>query len=63
MCHRLDSIANICIKMFLLSVKAVALIFIFGRGSTISSAIDVPRPLTNDLWVFLFQPIDAECVK
>ena len=25
--------------------------------------IDVPRPLTNDLWVFLFQTIDAEYVK
>ena len=25
--------------------------------------IDVPRPLTNDLWVFLFQTIDAECIK
>ena len=25
--------------------------------------IDVPRPLTNDLWVFLFQMIDAEYVK
>ena len=25
--------------------------------------IDVPRPLTNDLWVFLFQTTDAECVK
>ena len=25
--------------------------------------IDVPRPLTNDLWVFLFQSIDAGCVK
>ena len=24
---------------------------------------DVPRPLTNDLWVFLFQTIDAECVE
>ena len=24
--------------------------------------IDVPRPLTNDLWVFLFQTIDAEYV-
>ena len=23
---------------------------------------DVPRPLTNDLWVFLFQTIDAERV-
>ena len=25
--------------------------------------IDVPRPLTNDLCVYLFQKIDAECVK
>ena len=25
--------------------------------------IDVPRPLTNDLWVFLFQTIGAEYVK
>ena len=25
--------------------------------------IDVPRPLTNDHWVFLFQTIDAQCVK
>ena len=25
--------------------------------------IDVPRPLTNDLKVFLFQTIDAEYVK
>ena len=25
--------------------------------------VDVPRPLTNDLWVFLFQTIDAEYVK
>ena len=25
--------------------------------------IDVPRPLTNDLWVFPFQTIDAEYVK
>ena len=24
---------------------------------------DVPRSLTNDLWVFLFQTIDAEYVK
>ena len=29
----------------------------------IYSSIDVPRPLTNDLWVFLFQTIDAEYVK
>ena len=25
--------------------------------------IDVPRSLINDLWVFLFQKIDAECIK
>ena len=25
--------------------------------------IDVPQPLINDLWVFLFQKIDAECIK
>ena len=24
--------------------------------------LDVQRPLINDLWVFLFQKIDAECV-
>ena len=24
---------------------------------------DVPQPLTNDLRVFLFQTIDAECLK
>ena len=24
---------------------------------------DTPRPLTKDLWVFLFQTIDTECVK
>ena len=28
-----------------------------------SILIDVPRPLINDLWVFLFQTIDAKCVK
>ena len=25
--------------------------------------IDVPRPLINDLWVFLFQKIVVECAK
>ena len=29
----------------------------------ISIYIDVLRPLTNDLWVFLFQTSDAEYVK
>ena len=28
-----------------------------------SIATDVPRSLTNDLWVFLFQTNDAECVN
>ena len=32
-------------------------------GNWLMRGIDVPRPLTNDLWVFLFQTIDAECVK
>ena len=27
------------------------------------NTINVPRPLTNDLWVFLFQTIDTECVN
>ena len=27
------------------------------------ASIDVPRPLINDLWVFLFQKIVAECAK
>ena len=29
----------------------------------LQSPIDEPRTLINDLWVFLFQAIDAECVK
>ena len=28
-----------------------------------NKSIDVPRPLINDLWIFLFLMIDAECVK
>ena len=31
--------------------------------STPKLYIDVPRPLINDLWIFLSQMIDAECVK
>ena len=43
-------------------------VFLIINGvNTISHAyiiyIDVLRPLTNDLWVFLFQAIDAEYVK
>ena len=40
--------------------------FIINGVNIISYAyvyIDVVRPLTNDLWVFLFQTIDAEYVK
>ena len=28
-----------------------------------STSIDEPRPLINDLWVFPFQKIDAECIN
>ena len=42
-------------------------VFLIMNGVNIISCaylyIDVPRPLTNDLWVFLFQTIDAEYVK
>ena len=38
-------------------------IFTFVLLLCVSYNTDVPRPLTNDLWVFLFQMIDAECVK
>ena len=35
-----------------------------NRGLNIAlTGKDVPRPLTPDLWVFLFQTIDAEWVK
>ena len=33
------------------------------QSSECNIYIDVLRPLTNDLWVFLFQTIDAEYVK
>ena len=36
---------------------------ILSQSSNGEMFIDVPRPLTNDIWVFLFQTIDAECVK
>ena len=42
-------------------------VFLILNGVTIISNaytyIDVLRPLTNDLWVFLFQTIDADKVK
>ena len=34
-----------------------------AEDRTIYRYTDVPQPLTNDVWVFLFQTIDAECVK
>ena len=33
------------------------------KGVNIIPYAYVPRPLTKDLWVFLFQTIDAEYVK
>ena len=36
---------------------------IFIVAIDVVTCIDVPRPLINDLWAFLFQTIDAECVK
>ena len=40
-------------------------VFLIINGVNIISYIyiDVLRPLTNDLWVFLFQTIDTEYVK
>ena len=39
-------------------------VFLIINGvNIISYAIYILRPLTNDLWVFLFQTIDAEYVK
>ena len=34
-----------------------------GVAEVEGSNLARPRPLTNDLWVFLFQTIDAEYVK
>ena len=34
-----------------------------SKYNLLCTYIDVLRPLTNDLWVFLFQTIDAEYVK
>ena len=33
------------------------------NGTKHAATIDVPQPLTNDLWDFLFQTIDAQFVK
>ena len=38
-------------------------LFILGKNTCRPIHVDVPQPLINYLWVFLFQKIDAECVK
>ena len=38
------------------------IIYLF-KSMANSLCIDVPRPLLNDLWVFLFPNSDAVCVK
>ena len=54
-----------CINIFIDSVgPSIILRSIYTHiYKQVAYCIDVPRPLTNDLWVFLFQTIDAECVK
>ena len=46
------------LKMVLDDVGATAYLLLYLSYTLVT---DVPRPLTNDLWVFLFQTIDAEC--
>ena len=41
----------------------VLMLLFFSIVQAMLVHIDVPRPLTNDHWVFLFQTIDAQCVK
>ena len=51
-----------CIQFY--KILQVVNLWSFSLHTTIVTlCIDVPRPLTNDLWVFLFQTIDAHCVK
>ena len=50
------------------SLLTIFLIICIQRNAVLLSVVfdvatDVPRTLTNDLWVFLLQTIDAECVK
>ena len=47
-------------KIFTASIGSVDSLYIYIY---IYIHVDVLRPLTNDLWVFLFQTIDAEYVK
>ena len=48
--------------MWLTILSNIYIIYVWNNIQ-ISGRIDVPRPLINDLWVFLFQKIDTECVK
>ena len=50
-----------CIHRFLIICSKYE--HLFTVWNILVHCIDVPRPLTNDLWVFLFQTIDAKCVK
>ena len=43
-----------------MGVLCLVLVLLF---STLCPSTDVPRPLTNDLWVFLTQKINTEYVK
>ena len=60
-----NAVTNYELKDSLVNEKQT--VFLMLNGVNIISYgyiyIDVLRPLTNDLWVFLFQTIDAEYVK
>ena len=64
------SVVPICLLCFFLqnSLLTIFLIIFIQRNAVLLSVVfdvatDVPRTLTNDLWVFLLQTINAECVK
>ena len=50
---------------FSASLKSNSIIIASSKliNKVIPNPIDVPQPLINDLCIFLFQNIDAECVK
>ena len=48
-------------KLFPFPYAIYKIIFINNKNRLYS--LDVPRPLINDLWVYLFKTNDAECVK
>ena len=59
-----DFVYDSCLKSEYDAIKKcprkAALIY---TGAFRHTRIDVPRPLTNDLWAFLFQTIEAESVR